>query len=48
MDRDIRVMTLPAAAATHRQPTFPARATRIDNTARDSVPDTSSAAAFHA
>lgn len=48
MRRDSRAVILPAAPAAHRRPTFPDRSVRIDNSARDNVPDTGDTAALHA
>ncbi|MFG2975668.1 hypothetical protein ACGFYY_22150 [Streptomyces sp. NPDC048331] len=40
MGRDIHALTPPATRTPNRPPAHRARAARIDNTARDSVPDT--------
>lgn len=49
MDQHIHATKLPAAETSRQQPTHPGQAVcitvRIDNTARDSVPDIGSAAA---
>ncbi|MFD7911044.1 MULTISPECIES: hypothetical protein [unclassified Streptomyces] len=39
MGRDVHALELPAAQSPNRRPVRPARAARIDNAARDSVPE---------